>query len=413
MKVHQICRKLLAGLARCTAHALVTPEHRKARTPADARSTAHASAPARHNTPHSRPDTRSALGLPLDKPGRRNPGLLGFWLLLAALSLPLSAHAQGSCSSLTTTTSPALPASFSMSQPVGTVVWSGNFIITGVGCTSSYNGNNWFAVPFTTTGNPISTSTSTNSGLTINVAGTASVALSTGNSCAGGNSNFGGVMYYISCLGTFSNASFTATFPATIKIGTTSGSSVMSGTRLTTSTTFAWWGGVVWQAADAEPGSGGVGALVAPYTGTIPAIIQSTCTLVTSNVAVTLPTVGLGSLSSPGATSGLTPFTLSWSGCTANGGASGTGFTATQTWSFSTGPVNTYVANSASTPAANVYVQILDANMTAIANGAQRNFTIPQAGGSISQTFYARYISSGVAGAGGVRGVLTFDVTYN
>lgn len=51
--------------------------------------------------------------------------------------------------------------------------------------------------------------------------------------------------------------------------------------------------------------------------------------------------------------------------------------------------------------------------LSPISKGGPTTISVPQSGGTVSQTFYARDISNGVAGAGGVRGVATFDMSYD
>ena len=143
--------------------------------------------------------------------------------------------------------------------------------------------------------------------------------------------------------------------------------------------------------------------------GWSPAFVVSanTCTVSTPSVAVSLPNVSRTSLASAGATAGIAPFTLSFSGCS----TSASGFTGTQTWAFTPGPASNVISNTGT--ATNVYAQILDSSMAPITNGGTTSFSVPAAGGAVSQQFYARYYSSGTAGAGTLNSTATFTMTYN
>ena len=136
-------------------------------------------------------------------------------------------------------------------------------------------------------------------------------------------------------------------------------------------------------------------------------IVSNTCTVSTPAVAVGLPNVSKTSLAAAGSTAGITPFTLSFSGCS----TSASGFTGTQTWAFTPGPASNVISNTGT--ATNVYAQILDSSMAPITNGGTTSFSVPAAGGAVSQQFYARYYSSGTAGAGTLNSTATFTMTYN
>lgn len=343
------------------------------------------------------------------------------WALLILVSMAglllhsRDARAQGSCSSLTVTTVPALPSSISVSNPVGTTVWSGSLVMTGTGCTGAYTGGqSWWVVPFvSTSATPIATSTGAASGLTITALGGDTLSTSPTLGCTVTRNNYS-YYRYLGCNATFSGLSFTATFPAVIKVASSPGPSVMSATRLTTTPTLGYWAGTQWSSSFADPG-GAPGNLAATYVGVVPTITQDTCTISTPNVSVVLPNVSRTSLGTAGATAGITRFTFNYTSCTANGGVTGNGFSGTQTWSFTPDPASpTYIQNSGSAPkASNVVVQLLDANLAPIANGATTTLSVPKAGGALSQTFYARYVATGPAGSGNVKGVATFDITYD
>jgi major type 1 subunit fimbrin (pilin) len=139
-------------------------------------------------------------------------------------------------------------------------------------------------------------------------------------------------------------------------------------------------------------------------------LIATTCTLSTSNVTVTLPKISTSALNSgAGTTAGRTPFTLALAGCSNIGAV----YYAKASWAFAEGaPGTTTIANSASGPASNVYVQLLDGALTPIGNGGASNLATVWAAGSYQTQHYAQYFAGGTAGAGLVKGVATLSLSY-
>jgi major type 1 subunit fimbrin (pilin) len=141
-----------------------------------------------------------------------------------------------------------------------------------------------------------------------------------------------------------------------------------------------------------------------------PTLAMSTqaCTVAPNVIPVFLPTVSKTALNAAGATAGLTAFTLALSGCPNGSNA----YAVQATWSFNPGPSSSVVANSAASPANNVYVQLLDSTLSPITNGASTTLANVTAGGSFSATYYARYYATAAAGSGAVKGTATFTLTY-
>jgi major type 1 subunit fimbrin (pilin) len=143
--------------------------------------------------------------------------------------------------------------------------------------------------------------------------------------------------------------------------------------------------------------------------GSTLAVIATTCTLSTNNVTVTLPKISASALVGAGATAGRTPFNLALAGCSNVGSA----YAVTANWSFVEGaPGTNTLANSATSPASNVYVQLLDSNLTAIENGGTSNLATVSAAGTYQTQHYAQYFAGGVVGPGIVKGVATLTLSY-
>jgi major type 1 subunit fimbrin (pilin) len=128
-----------------------------------------------------------------------------------------------------------------------------------------------------------------------------------------------------------------------------------------------------------------------------------------STSTVTLPTVSQQQLKNPGDTAGVQPFSITLTGCSAL--ATGA-YLAKATWSFTQGAIATTMANTAASPAANVEIQIRDASNNPIANNAVTTIASGITGGTYSAQYSARYYATGQATAGNVRGVATFNLSY-
>jgi major type 1 subunit fimbrin (pilin) len=138
-------------------------------------------------------------------------------------------------------------------------------------------------------------------------------------------------------------------------------------------------------------------------------LVSTTCTLSTNNVTVTLPKISTSTLGNvAGTTAGRTPFTLALSGCANVGSA----YAARATWAFAEGATADTIANSAASPASNVYVQLLDSAMNPISNGDSTAIATVVAAGAYQTQHYAQYVSGGVAGAGMVQGIATLSLYY-
>lgn len=148
------------------------------------------------------------------------------------------------------------------------------------------------------------------------------------------------------------------------------------------------------------------------YGDTTPATLGATptaCVVTPSTSTVTLPTVSQLQLKNSGDTAGAQPFSITLTGC--SNLTSGT-YLANANWSFTPGATATTIANSATSPAGNVEIQIRDANNNPIANSAASTIATGITSGTYSANFSARYYATGQATAGNVRGVVTFNMTY-
>ena len=141
-------------------------------------------------------------------------------------------------------------------------------------------------------------------------------------------------------------------------------------------------------------------------------IYTTSCTVSPSSTAipVSLPNVSVAALSAAGQTAGTTPFTLALTGCN---NATGTTYGASAYWTFTQqGGANYIISNSATSPAANVGIELLDSSYNPIQNAGTSSVASAISSGAYSVTYYARYISTGVATSGNVKGVATFLMEY-
>jgi major type 1 subunit fimbrin (pilin) len=142
-----------------------------------------------------------------------------------------------------------------------------------------------------------------------------------------------------------------------------------------------------------------------------------TCTVSPSSqsISVNLPSVSKQQLNAAGKTAGKTMFSIVMTGCTYPS-SNTSNYVATATWQFTTGNSSSLIANTASSPAANVQIQLLDANGNAISTGGTVATTINAATKlpTYTQYYYAQYYAYGAAGAGAgaVTGVATYSMTY-
>jgi major type 1 subunit fimbrin (pilin) len=140
-----------------------------------------------------------------------------------------------------------------------------------------------------------------------------------------------------------------------------------------------------------------------------------TCTVSPSSqsILVNLPSVSKQQLNAAGQTAGKTMFSITMTGCTYPSSNS-SNYVATATWQFTMGNSSSLIANTAISPAANVQIQLLDANGNAISTGGTVATTINAAAQlpTYTQYYYAQYYAYGAAGAGAVTGVATYSMTY-
>ncbi|MEN0612974.1 fimbrial protein [Klebsiella indica] len=149
-------------------------------------------------------------------------------------------------------------------------------------------------------------------------------------------------------------------------------------------------------------------------------VTDTTCTISVdggaADATVTLPTVSVSALPSPGATAGATPFNISLSGCT--GTALNTASTYFEPGTYvdsETGRLN--IDTTAGDAAGNVQVQLLNANSEAIVAGAsvatgQNDIPVDISSGSGVLNYYAQYYATAAATAGAVTTQVDYTMVY-
>ena len=193
---------------------------------------------------------------------------------------------------------------------------------------------------------------------------------------------------------------YTITFPLSLSM--TSSSNIAADNITALSGAVSWW-------ASYSSLGGLSGTLNSSFD-----LKTTACTLTTNNVTVTLPRVSVNALSGGlGTTAARTPFTLILDGCSSLG--CGGNYIARASWTFAPGAGITSIANTASTtPASNVYVQLLDSSFTPISTGESSILAIVSTAGSYQTQHYAQYFAgSGTGGAGKVTGVATLNLVYD
>nr|WP_219816766.1 fimbrial protein [Citrobacter amalonaticus] len=149
-------------------------------------------------------------------------------------------------------------------------------------------------------------------------------------------------------------------------------------------------------------------------------ITDTTCTISvdggSNDATVTLPTVSASTLSSPGATAGATPFTISLSNC------SGTSINTASTYfepgayvDSTTGRLN--IDSTAADAATFVQVQLLNADRNAIVAGAsaangQNDIPVSIASGNGTLNYFAQYYATGTSTAGSVTTQVDYTMVY-
>ena len=320
------------------------------------------------------------------------------WRVLLALCLgvPGWAHAQAiQCTSPPTYTLSATPnANYTYPKGASQDLFLGNVTWTYTNCTR-IAGLGWFE---RTIFNPTATPLGGTSG--VYIVGSNHTLTRTSCNWSGtwqpSGSNYG-VNFSFGAASTCASM----VFSVDIRIftdGTGSGGTYNSATSTPlTSTGLAWING------------GGLGYRYTPNFTTVFAALG--CTLTTANTTATLPRIGVSALTGNSPTAGRTAFDIGLTGCVTGG----TGYLASATWSFSTGPQATFIANSASAPvASNVYVQLLDSSFNPIGNGSTTTLT-NIADGQLTGTarYYAQYATPGSPGSGNVKGIAQLTLTFN
>lgn len=138
--------------------------------------------------------------------------------------------------------------------------------------------------------------------------------------------------------------------------------------------------------------------------------VYPTCTVNTTNIAVTLPTVSNTSLSSVGAVAGATAFTI---GMTCPSGAANRNLAMQfDTANPQAGTTGVIAPSTASGRAKNVGVQLVDKSFTPVTFGTPALAgTTPT--GAYNLTYYARYyVTATPVAAGSVNATATFTVSY-
>lgn len=317
-----------------------------------------------------------------------------------------SAWAQ--CTTGTTTMSPAFSSMTVSPGQNGQTLWTGT-ITASATCSGGYATSSYLGYPAYGISAYAPTVFGSSASDTVSLNGVPGITATFGPASSwGGTCTFLGVGNY---LGTGNIVEFrtptppttctaSVTWPVTLKMDTSKGAiaGTVPATQMAAGSSLGGWGRVsAW---------GEISSPIPPLSSGSIVFTSVTCTVSTPTLTVALPTISKTAVASAGATAGLTPFTLSFTGCS----SSPSGFSVTQTWSFTTGPASNVIANTGT--ATNVHAQILDSTLTPITNGGTTSFTVPAAGGASTQQFYARYYSAGSGSAGSVSGTATFTLTY-
>ncbi len=277
---------------------------------------------------------------------------------------------------------------------VGTVFYRGNLQVTLTNCRNS----NPTAYPLTveipvdSTGAPLPGA----SGITVQSTTPTYLNSPTGRCPFVASASSGGLTYITFNQPAITTCTYTISFPISLKM--TSATNIAANNLTALTSVFPWW-------ARYSSTSGLSSTLNSSFS-----LISTACTLTTQNVTVTLPKIGTGALSGgAGATAGRTPFTLALSGCTNVGEI----YSVNASWAFAEGAAGpTTIANSASGPASNVFVQLLDSVMAPIRNGGDSNLATVSTAGHYQIKHYAQYYAGGVVGSGLVKGVATLNLFY-
>jgi len=149
-------------------------------------------------------------------------------------------------------------------------------------------------------------------------------------------------------------------------------------------------------------------------------VVDTTCSVDagSSNVQVTLPNVDKSLLQNPGSNTGITPFSVKVSGCTAGTPGAGTDVVSMAFVPDANVDMNGNLVNTGGASA--VAVQLLDKNQQPInihndSYSAQvaRGESTGASGGNVNLNYFARYFSAaGSATAGTVAAQANFELVY-
>ena len=143
------------------------------------------------------------------------------------------------------------------------------------------------------------------------------------------------------------------------------------------------------------------------------ALVNSTCLFSSQTLNLTLPSSHLGAMQNANDTAGLTPFKMQLT-CDPNANAYNVQTTINYTPASGVAKAVANADKIANEPnaASNVHIQVLDANRNPLASGDSVTSSVPASGSTITNSFFARYISAGSPVAGTVRGVVTVSLSY-
>ncbi len=138
-------------------------------------------------------------------------------------------------------------------------------------------------------------------------------------------------------------------------------------------------------------------------------LVNATCSFSQQNVVVSLPTTTLVAMKNANANAGLTAFQTNLN-CDPN--TVDYNVQTTISYTPASGVVNAIENSATSSPATKAYIQVLNANKTALASGTSFVNTVSTSGGTVTNSFFARYVSAGNATAGSIKGVATLTLSY-
>ncbi|RZT41255.1 fimbrial protein [Cupriavidus agavae] len=147
-------------------------------------------------------------------------------------------------------------------------------------------------------------------------------------------------------------------------------------------------------------------------------ISSQTCTIGgngggSSTFTVTLPSVSTSALATAGTTAGRTPFSIRLTGCTTDSGNAAVYFEPGATIDAATGRL---INVATASPASNVQVGILNADMSPIMLGAgfdsQNSQQVALAAGAATLNYNAEYVATGTPASGNVSTSVVYSIVY-